>query len=303
MLRFFIPVLCVSFVGMMCSCSEEIASDALGRDEQEIRELDLEWSKAIHAKDLDKLISLYAADSALYYEKKPTVRGKAEIRETWKDDFTEPGLVFIVEPRSVEISNEGNLAWANGSFSMKMIDAAGESVWDYALVYKKQPDGKWKIMAESANALLHSHYPSGFPERRSPLAPLAPLIGLACFASIVWFLFGMPIVLIVSIWKWYRKGRVSTGFPVSAIMLIAFFVTSFFLWRYIAAHEWNLSLANAFQAAGDTARYGNPVEDTAEDILVALVTLSTLSAAAAAIITGVLRWLWIRARNFVGDEG
>ena len=68
-------------------------------------------------------------------------------------------------------------------------------------------------------------------------------------------------------------------------------------WRYIAAHEWNLSLANAFQAAGDTVRYGNPVEDTAEDILVALVTLSTFSAAAAGIITGILRWLWNRYRR------
>lgn len=77
-------------------------------------------------------------------------------------------------------------------------------------------------------------------------------------------------------------------------MLLAFFVTVSLLWKYISAQEWNLSLSQAFQAAGDTARYGNPVEDTSEDVLVGLLVLSTFSAAVAGIIAGAMRWLWIR---------
>ena len=69
-------------------------------------------------------------------------------------------------------------------------------------------------------------------------------------------------------------------------MLLAFFVTVSLLWKYISAQEWNLSLSQAFQAAGDTARYGNPVEDTSEDVLVGLLVLSTFSAAVAGIIAG-----------------
>jgi hypothetical protein len=179
-------------------------------------------------------------------------------------------------------------------------DAGGKLLtdeWEYALVYKKQANGEWKIMADSAHSLLHFHLLNRPPKSRSPYAPLAPLIGLACLASILWFLFGMPVVVLVSGYRSFRSGRLSTSFLVSFVMIIAFCLTAIILWAILTAQEWNLSFLNAFQAAGDTARYGNPVEDTAEDVLVALLVLSTLSAAVSGMITGAARWLWARRRS------
>ncbi len=299
-IRFLPLVFCVALLSLICAWVKESAPGNHTEDERKIRELETDAAKAIVTKDLDKLVSLYADDAALYDESNPSIRGKDAIRETWKADFSRPGVVLGVEPRTVEVSSGGDLAWAHGVYKMTTKDAAGKFLtdeWEYALVYKKQTDGEWKIMADSANSLLHFHLLNRPPKRRSPYAPLAPLIGLACLASIIWFLFGMPVVVLISGYRSFRSRRLSASFLVSFVIIIAFFLTAIILWKLLTVQEWNLSLLNAFQAAGDTARYGNPVEDTAEDVLVALLVLSTLSAAASGMISGTARWLWVRRRN------
>jgi uncharacterized protein (TIGR02246 family) len=298
---FRILMCCAVLLSFICGCAKKQAtSESRAEDERVIRDLEIEMSRALAAKDLGKLVSLYADDAALYDERDPCTRGKDAIRETWKVDFARLGLTMSVEPRTVEVSSGGDLAWAHGVYTVTMNDTAGKPVadrWDYALVYTKQPDGKWRIMADSANAALRAHLFHKPPKSRSPYAPLAPLIGLACFLSGIWFLFGMPIVAVVFIWNSCRNHKLSTGFLVSAVMLIAYFVTAVLLWRYVAAHYWNLSFTTALAAAGDTARYGNPVEDTAEGVLVSFLVLSSLSAVAAGIITGAARWIWTRHRR------
>ncbi len=293
-------ILCLALLISICSCTKKILPANHAEDEREVSKLEIEASKALAAKDLDKLVSLYADDAALYDERAPCVRGKDAIRETWKADFARSGLTMSTEPRTVEISSDGDLAWAHGVYSMTTNDDAGKPVtdkWEYALVYKKQPAGKWKIMADSVNSALHTHLFHKPPKSSLPYAPLAPLIGLSCLASGVWFLFGMPIVVVVGIWNSCRNRKLSTGFLAAAVMLIAFFLSAVLLWQYLAAHYWNLSLKAAFLAARDTARYGNPVEDTAEGVLVSFLVLSTFAAAAAGAIAVVARRVWIRKRR------
>ena len=302
MIRFLTLVSCVALLSLICACAKESEPGNHAEDERKVRELETDTAKAIAAKDLEKLVSLYADDAALYDESNPSIRGKDAIREAWKADLSRPGVAISIEPKTVEVSRGGDLAWAHGVYKMTANDAAGKFLtdeWEYALVYKKQTDGEWKIMADSANSLLRLHLLNRPAKNRSPYAPLAPLLGLACLVSIIWFLFGMPVVVLISGYSSFRSGRLSASFLVSFVMIIAFFFTAIILWDLITTREWNLSLLNAFQAAGDTARYGNPVEDTAEDVLVALLVLSTLSAAASGMIAGTARWLWVRRRNVV----
>jgi uncharacterized protein (TIGR02246 family) len=291
---------CVALLTSICGCAKKFIPSNRAQDEGEIRQLEIEASKAIAAKDLDKLVSLYAEDGALYDDRTPSIRGKKAIRATWQTDFARPSLIMSTEPQTVEIASSGELAWAHGDFAMTINNSLGRPVtekWQYALIYTKQLDGKWKIMADSANSLLRSHLFPRAPRGTPAQAALAPLIGLACFLSMIWFFFGMPVVALVAAWRFYRSRKLSTGLMVSVAMLIAFFLTALLVWGYFSAHEWNLPLAHAFRAATDTIRYGNPVEDSAEGMLVGLVVLSTFSAAAVGIITGVARWAWTRCRR------
>jgi len=263
--------------------------------------MERELSKALSGRDLGHLVSLYADDAALYYEDNPMVAGKDAIRETWKTILSKPGFSMSTEPQEVQVPGSGNLAFAHGAYTTTTNDATGKTVTDkgeYAVVYMKQPDGNWKIVADNGNSDLRAHSLPKFRDRRQkPPFQIASLIGLLCFMSGLWFLFGMPVVLSVFAWKYYQSRELPTGFLVSAVMLIAFLATAVLLWRHFATHYWNLSFQTARHAAVDAARYGHPVEHTAEVLLANLLIFSTLSAAAAGTITGSVRYLWHRRRS------
>jgi uncharacterized protein (TIGR02246 family) len=295
---------CAALLSLTLGCAKRDIPGDRSEDERKVRELEIAVSKAFAAKDLDKLVSLYDDDAALYDDRDPSIRGRDAIRDAWSAAFAKPGITMSTEPQMVEISNDADLAWAHGTFVTETKKAAGKPVfdhWEYALVYKRQWDGQWKIMADCAYSDILTHLFNKPPKGHSPYAPLAPLIGLACFASGVWFLIAMPIVAVVGAWKFIRTRKLSTGLLVSLVMLVAFFIAAVMLWNNITARYWNLSLGTALRAAGDTARYGNPVEDTAESVLVTLLVLPTMIAVAAGVITGTARCIrhrfWRKAEH------
>ena len=291
---------CLALLVSLPGYAKQTVPDDRAEDESAIREMEIAGAKAVAEKDLDRLISLYADNAALYDASLPNISGKDAIRRTWEAIFDKPGFSMILNPMTVEISPDGVLAWTHGNYTMTMNDGAGKSVMDrgeYALVYKRQPDGKWKVVADNGNPDFRPHALPKPPKKRSPFAPLAPLIGLACFFSGLWFLFGMPVVVGVYFWKCFRKGKTFIGLPIAFIMLLVFWTSAILLYRYIAPQYWNLSFPTALKAAGDAARYGHPVEHTAQSIMVTLLTASTFSAVAAGIILVAARYVWSRLRR------
>jgi len=299
-MKHFRVILFCAVVFNFCSCTQKkvAAPESRINDERIIRELETRFSNALASKDLDTLVSLYADNGALYDENNPIVRGKNKIREYWKTDFARPGLKVGTIPERVEISKTEDMAWSHGYFRIKT-DPPGNAAtkqFEYALVYKKLPDSKWKIWADCANSGLRNslfHTPS---KSNSPYAPLAPLIGLGCLGGCLWFTMGMPIVTVIYGWKSLRKRRWMTGFIVSVSMWIAFVLVAALFWLQLSANYWNLPLRHAFMAAVDTARYGNPVEDTAESVLVSLIVISVFSGLAAGVLSRAACWLWTRRR-------
>ena len=283
----------VLILGFACSCQKkEISPEERAAAERIIEEQQTWFSRAFAGKNLDALVSLYADNGALYDDSHPILRGKTAIREAWKTDFARPGLTMSTLPGSVEISNAGDLAWAHGTFRIRTDLPGGfpPDQWRYALIYKKLPEG-WRIWADSASAELHNHLFHTPPKSSSPWAPLAPLIGLGCFFSTLWFLFGMPIVTIDYGLKALRTRTWSTGLIVSLSMLSVFLLTAVLFWIQLSGHYWNLSLTHAFIASGDSERYGNPVEDTAESVLVSLMVISAAAGLTAGILARLARWL------------
>jgi ketosteroid isomerase-like protein len=278
--------------------TREITQEERAENEQKVDELQIRFLQAFAARDLSALVSLYADNGALYYEDHPLIRGKNAIRDTWKDDFDRQDVIVSTLQGSVEISNTGDLAWAHGTIRIrsKVPGAFPPYQSRYTLIYKKLPEG-WKIWADSANAGLRNHLSHKTPKGRSAWAPLAPLIGLGCALSTIWFAFGMPIVTIVYGWKAFRSRSWSIGFIVSASMLLAFLLVAVLLWLQLSGTHWNLPLKHAFIAAGDTERYGNPVEDTAESVLILLMVISAVSGIAAGIVAPIVRWIWTRRRS------
>jgi hypothetical protein len=124
---------------------------------------------------------------------------------------------------------------------------------------------------------------------------MAPLIGLLCLLSGIWFLFGMPVLTAVSAWEYYQKRKSPTGFLVAVVMLIVFYISAGLIWMLITP-DWNLSFLTTFEASVNSEKYGHPIEHRAEVMLCWLLIVSTLTSVAAGSGTAAIARAWIRRR-------
>jgi uncharacterized protein (TIGR02246 family) len=110
--------------------------------EQDVRDLDDQWSKAAAAKDLDKTVSFYADDAVVLPPNEPMVTSKDRIRDFWKGLFDSISDISWKTTR-VEIAKSGDMAVLIGAYDMTMKNGAKDH-GKYCEVWEKQPDGKWK---------------------------------------------------------------------------------------------------------------------------------------------------------------
>ena len=132
-------------------------SSADTKIEQALRDLDVQWAKAVGAKDLDKTVSYYSDDAMVLPPNAAIATTKEAIRNIWKDLLASPGLVFTWKTTKVEVAKSGDMAYASGTYELTMNDASGKPVSDrgkYIVVWEKQADGKWKCGADIWNSDL-----------------------------------------------------------------------------------------------------------------------------------------------------
>lgn len=145
--------------------SQGQARDTRLNDEQAIRAADAEMLKALQAKDLNHFMSFYADEASFFPVEEPIAMGKETIRATWERYLAIPGFA---NPRwqitKIEISRSGDLAYTQGTYETSLEDVQGKSVTErgkWVDVWKKQPDGAWRIVADISNtdSLPPTHKP------------------------------------------------------------------------------------------------------------------------------------------------
>jgi uncharacterized protein (TIGR02246 family) len=129
-----------------------LAKNASG-DEQAIRALDVAWSQAAGAKDLDKTVSFYAHDASLLPANAPIANGKDAIRAAWSQFMAMPGFSISFAPNKIVIARSGDMAYEIGTFHSTLNDAQGKpaaSVGKYVVNWQKR-GGQWKVVADIFN--------------------------------------------------------------------------------------------------------------------------------------------------------
>jgi uncharacterized protein (TIGR02246 family) len=155
MTRFAMLAASVALLGFMWGCATPPPPDTRAADEQAIREIEIEADKAAAAKHLEHYVSFYADAAALFFPGTPMVTGKDAIRKTTEALFATPGFSLSFQTVKVEVSRSGDLAYSYGTNTVTMNNAQGKPVTDkgkYVAVYRKQPDGKWKVVADIGNS-------------------------------------------------------------------------------------------------------------------------------------------------------
>jgi uncharacterized protein (TIGR02246 family) len=136
--------------------------DTREADAQSIRELERRAREAVEAKDLDRYVSFYADDALLLWPGAPMVTGRAAIREFMRVFLSMPDFSLSFETAKVEVSRDGDFAYSLGTNKVTLVDSNGRRMKDrgkYLTVYRKQPDGTWKVVADTGNSDLPSPIP------------------------------------------------------------------------------------------------------------------------------------------------
>jgi uncharacterized protein (TIGR02246 family) len=125
-----------------------------GADEQGIRKLDKEWSAATQTKDASKMAAYYAADGSAFPFNAPIATGKEQIQKMWAGLMAVPGFSLSFRPTKIEVAKSGEMAYDVGTFELKINDDKGNpttEIGKYVVVWKKQPDKQWKVVADIFN--------------------------------------------------------------------------------------------------------------------------------------------------------
>jgi uncharacterized protein (TIGR02246 family) len=123
-------------------------------DEEAIRKLVANWSAAAQSKDVEKAVSVYAEDAEFFPNNAPKAEGKAQIREAWTHLMALPGVELKFSPTKVDVAKSGDMAYDVGTYELKVNDAQGKptaEIGKYVVVWKKQSDKQWKVVADIFN--------------------------------------------------------------------------------------------------------------------------------------------------------
>lgn len=123
----------------------------MSADEAEIRHMMHEWSRALEAKDLDRLCKDYAPNAVLYDAIPPykTV-GVDNIRQAWANCLPYFPETFKSEHRDIQIHVLGDTAFMHGVHHFiptPADDPVGQN-WLRVTVGYRKINGKWKVIHE-----------------------------------------------------------------------------------------------------------------------------------------------------------
>lgn len=157
-----IPVLAFAFAAAACqqrdSTKEHAGGEAAmnaGADADSVtavKEAEQAMLKAFQAKDAAALTAHYAPDAVLALPGR-TVKGSEAIGKANAEDFSDPAFKLDFTNERTDVS--GDLAYTSGSFRVTYTDDKTKRVTNgtgtYVTVFKKQPDGSWKVAADVAS--------------------------------------------------------------------------------------------------------------------------------------------------------
>lgn len=122
-----------------------------------IRAGDASWIKGAETKDLDLCMASYLDDAVLFSPGTPAVVGKENIRKFTQGMIGAPGMHVVFSDATIDVAQSNDVAVDRGIAHVTTTDKQGKpvnSVSEYVLVWKRQPDGAWKIYADTSAPLM-----------------------------------------------------------------------------------------------------------------------------------------------------
>ncbi|HET7453502.1 MAG TPA: SgcJ/EcaC family oxidoreductase [Thermoanaerobaculia bacterium] len=107
-----------------------------------------EWGPAMQAGEIDPIVRAYLADGVFVTVDGSSIRGKAAIAAFYRERFRRNGraLGTKIAPRRVVLDGDLAYEWGSGEVTVSKDGKLSTSGGPYLTVWRRQPDGDWKIL-------------------------------------------------------------------------------------------------------------------------------------------------------------
>ena|SRR5438105_1376809 len=139
----------VSIAFLMLGCATTSTMTSNDADSY-IRGAEPRFITAFNAGNADAVAAMYTDDAVLLVPNAPIARGNAAIRDAFRASFGggHPTLNFAPD----RIVQSGDVAYEYGHYTMQMGSMTDQG--SYVTVWRRQPNGDWKIVEDSVNSSL-----------------------------------------------------------------------------------------------------------------------------------------------------
>ncbi len=128
---------------LLLSCAYLFAQTNAELKEQ-VRRTETAFAKTMEDRDAAAFARFLAAET-VFLSNAQTTRGAAAVAERWKRFFEGPKAPFSWAPEQVEVLDSGALAMTSGPVR----DPSGKRVGTFNSVWRREPDGQWKIVLDN----------------------------------------------------------------------------------------------------------------------------------------------------------
>ena len=138
----------------LSGCGQQTQQDSRAADESAVKETDEQWSKTALANDLDGTVAYYTDDASVLPPNALIATGKQAIRAVWVS-LLNPHVTVSWQVTKADAAHSGELAYVTGVYQVSAKDAEGKAMEDRGKlveVWKKQADGKWKVVTDIFNS-------------------------------------------------------------------------------------------------------------------------------------------------------
>ena len=112
--------------------------------EAAIREADSAWAKAIAEKSVEQTLTFYDPEAITAGSAMFRAQGIPAFRASWEKMFAQPGFALTWTVARVVVTESGTMAYSTGTFKI------GADQGPYLAVWRKQPNGQWKVLIDAA---------------------------------------------------------------------------------------------------------------------------------------------------------
>jgi uncharacterized protein (TIGR02246 family) len=136
---------------VLAMAAASTAAHGQSADARAIRALSDQWQRDMAARDVDKIMAIFAPDAVVMMSHAPLAKGTAAVRGVWAEAVNTPGLDVHWTPTRIDVASP-TVATEYGTYTetYDTPEGKGSDAGNYVTIWHKI-DGKWRVALDAPN--------------------------------------------------------------------------------------------------------------------------------------------------------